>query len=58
MQKTGLDTGSLDMIKTPDNRYVFLEVNPAGNIEMVSDTCNYNIERKIAEIIKSKIENE
>lgn len=55
MKKIGLDTGSLDMIKTPDNRFVFLEVNPAGNIEMVSVTCNYNIEKAIAEIIKNAI---
>jgi len=58
MQRAGLDTGSIDMIKTSDNHYFFLEVNPAGNIEMVSDICNYKIERKIAEIIKNKIQNE
>jgi len=57
MRKTGLDTGSVDMIKTPDNRYVFLEVNPAGNIEMVSDPCCYNIEKIIAETIKNEIQN-
>ncbi|MDR3327161.1 MAG: grasp-with-spasm system ATP-grasp peptide maturase [Prevotellaceae bacterium] len=55
MQKTGLDTGSFDFIKTPDNRYVFLEVNPVGVIDMVSSHCNYNIEKEIAEMIKNKM---
>lgn len=55
MQKSKLNTGSIDFIKTKDNRYVFLEVNPAGNINMVSDNCNYHIEKKIAEIIKKEI---
>jgi ATP-GRASP peptide maturase of grasp-with-spasm system len=55
MKRIDLDTGSIDMIKTPDNRYIFLEVNPAGNIEMVSVKCNYNIEKKIAKMIKDAI---
>jgi ATP-GRASP peptide maturase of grasp-with-spasm system len=58
MQKIGLDTGSIDIIKTPNNSYVFLEVNPAGNIEMVSRNCNYNIEKEIAKTIKNKKQNE
>jgi ATP-GRASP peptide maturase of grasp-with-spasm system len=48
MNKLGLDTGSIDMIVTPKREYFFLEVNPVGNIEMVSKNCNYPIEKDIA----------
>ena len=51
MQKAELDTGSVDLIKSTDGDYYFLEVNPAGNIEMVTDTCNYFIEKSIAKLI-------
>jgi ATP-GRASP peptide maturase of grasp-with-spasm system len=51
MEKCELNTGSIDLVLTPDNRFVFLEVNPAGNIEMVGDSCNYWLEKKIAEHI-------
>jgi ATP-GRASP peptide maturase of grasp-with-spasm system len=48
MQKLNLNSGSIDMIMTPNNEYVFLEVNPVGQFSMVSYPCNYNLERKIA----------
>ncbi|RLJ80217.1 grasp-with-spasm system ATP-grasp peptide maturase [Pedobacter alluvionis] len=48
MNAVGLNTGSIDMIKTIDNRYVFLEVNPKGQFGMVSLPCNYYLEEKIA----------
>jgi ATP-GRASP peptide maturase of grasp-with-spasm system len=58
MKKVGLNTGSIDLIKTHNNQYVFLEVNPAGNIEMVNSRCNYMLDKRIAEIIKTKVEND
>lgn len=48
MQKLEMDTGSIDMVVTNEDRYVFLEVNPVGQFGMVSHPCNYFIERKIA----------
>ncbi|MCK8481927.1 grasp-with-spasm system ATP-grasp peptide maturase [Psychroserpens algicola] len=58
-QSFGLNTGSFDLIKTIDNDYVFLEVNPGGQFEMVSKPCNYNLEKRIAiELIKSSEQNE
>lgn len=48
MNLMDLDTGSIDIIKTKDNRYVFLEVNPWGQYDMVSEPCNYNLSKKIA----------
>lgn len=48
MKKLGLNTGSIDLIKSTDGRYVFLEVNQAGQFGMVSKPCNYYLEEKIA----------
>jgi hypothetical protein len=44
-----LDTGSLDLVVTPDGQHIFLEVNPVGQFAMVSRPCNYNLEREIAD---------
>lgn len=51
MIKLGFDTGSIDMIVTIENKYVFLEVNPVGQFGMTSFPCNYNLEKKIAEYL-------
>lgn len=50
----GLDTGSVDLVVTPDGRQVFLEINPVGQFGMVSKPCNYHLERKIAEYLIEK----
>jgi ATP-GRASP peptide maturase of grasp-with-spasm system len=49
MRAMGMDTGSLDLIRTPDGRHVFLEVNPAGQFGMTSQPCNYHLEKEVAE---------
>ncbi len=49
MERLELGTGSVDLIRTADGRYVFLEVNPIGQFGMVSDPCNYFLERRVAE---------
>jgi len=54
MSKLSLDTGSIDMIVTPDNEYVFLEVNPVGQFSMTSFPCNYNLEKKIAKYLSNE----
>lgn len=46
-----MNTGSIDMIVTPTDEYVFLEVNPDGQFGMVSYPCNYFIEREIAKTL-------
>ncbi len=51
MKKLNLNSGSIDLIYTIDNKYVFLEVNPVGQFGMVSFPCNYNLEKKIAEFL-------
>ena len=49
MRRLSLETGSLDIVYNQDNKLVFLEVNPVGQFGMVSQPCNYNIEKRIAE---------
>lgn len=49
MNVLNLDCGSIDLILTPKNEYVFLEVNPIGQFGMVSYPCNYNLEKLIAD---------
>ena len=51
MDLLNLDCGSIDMILTPKNEYVFLEVNPIGQFGMTSYPCNFQLEKRIAEIL-------
>jgi glutathione synthase/RimK-type ligase-like ATP-grasp enzyme len=54
MQSMQLDCGSIDMIVTINNEYIFLEVNPKGQYNMVSVPCGYNLDYEISkELIKN-----
>jgi ATP-GRASP peptide maturase of grasp-with-spasm system len=53
MRELDLDCGSIDLIRTPDQREVLLEINPVGQFGMVSKPCNYHLERKVAEHLMS-----
>jgi ATP-GRASP peptide maturase of grasp-with-spasm system len=55
MNELGLDTGSIDIVRTPDGRFVFLEVNPVGQFGMVSVPCNYPLERKVAKYLADSL---
>ena len=46
-----LSTGSIDIIVSEKGEYVFLEVNPQGQLDWVSKNCNYYIEKDIAEYL-------
>ncbi len=48
MQKINLNSGSIDMIVSPNLEFYFLEVNPVGQFGMVSNPCNYNLHKIIA----------
>lgn len=48
MKKMNLNCGSIDMIKSVNGEYVFLEINPIGQFGMVSKPCNYFLEEKVA----------
>lgn len=54
MQLLGLNTGSIDLIKGIDGDYYFLEINPNGQFGMVSQPCNYNLEKKVALLLIEK----
>lgn len=47
MKKMELRTGSIDMVLTKENEYVFLEVNPVGQYGMVAVNCNYPLDSLI-----------
>ncbi|MEO5775452.1 MAG: grasp-with-spasm system ATP-grasp peptide maturase [Flavobacterium sp.] len=53
-QLINCNTGSIDLILTPAKKYVFLEINPMGQFDWLSQDCNYYIEKKIAEILLKK----
>ncbi len=55
MDDLRLDTGSIDIVRTTDGRYVFLEVNPVGQFGMVSVPCNYHLERKVAKYLADSL---
>nr|WP_299206803.1 grasp-with-spasm system ATP-grasp peptide maturase [uncultured Brumimicrobium sp.] len=48
MNSMELNTGSIDLIVTNNNEFVFLEVNPSGQYGMVSIPCDYELDFKIA----------
>jgi ATP-GRASP peptide maturase of grasp-with-spasm system len=52
MEKIEFDNGSIDLIVTPNNQYVFLELNPVGQFGMTSYPTNFNIEKSIANLCK------
>ena len=54
MKNIGLISGSIDMIYTKDNTFYFIEVNPEGQYEWVSDYGGYNLDKKIASFLKRK----
>lgn len=48
MEVLRLESGSVDIIVDEHNDYYFLEVNPVGQFNFVSQICNYYMERDIA----------
>jgi ATP-GRASP peptide maturase of grasp-with-spasm system len=54
MQQLHLNTGSIDMIVSKDNEYIFLEINPVGQFGMVSYPCNYYLEKKVASFLAAQ----
>jgi hypothetical protein len=54
MDKMKLVSGSLDFIKSKDGNYYFLEVNPNGQYDWVSQYGGYNLHQKVAYFLSSK----
>ncbi|MGE6398051.1 hypothetical protein [Chryseobacterium scophthalmum] len=55
MSKLNINCGSIDMIYSTQNKYVFLEVNPIGQFQWLSKNCNYDIERSIARFLNDEL---
>jgi len=55
MKAVKLDTGSIDLVRTEDGRFVFLEINPVGQFGMVSVPCNYFLEREVARSLAGRL---
>jgi len=51
MQKAKLTSGSIDIIRSIEGKYIFLEVNPQGQFGMVSSPCNYYLEKDFAKFL-------
>lgn len=51
MSKLGLIYGAVDLIRTPADDYVFLEVNPGGEWGMLERDLNYPISEAIADAL-------
>ena len=51
MQKLGLNYGAIDLIVTPDNQYVFLEVNPSGAWGWIEGRLGFPISEAIADLL-------
>ena len=53
MNELSHNCGSIDIVKTKNGEYVFLEVNPVGQFGMVSVPCNYNLDFEIFKYLKN-----
>jgi MvdC family ATP-grasp ribosomal peptide maturase len=53
MAEFGLVFGAIDFIQTPDEKYVFLEVNPTGEWGMLERDLGYPISEAIADALLS-----
>jgi len=56
MSRLSLTYGAIDLVLTPDGRYVFLEVNPNGQWLWLDDMLSLGISRSVAEWLSGKSE--
>jgi len=49
VRQLGLHFGAIDLVRTPDDRYVFLEVNPNGQWLWLDDKLELGITRAVAD---------
>jgi glutathione synthase/RimK-type ligase-like ATP-grasp enzyme len=54
VHRLGLNFGAIDIILTPDQRYVFLEVNPNGQWGWVEDLTGLPISDAIIDLLSGK----
>ncbi|CAM1360940.1 grasp-with-spasm system ATP-grasp peptide maturase [Tenacibaculum xiamenense] len=46
--ESNINTGSIDLIFSSEEEFIFLEINPMGQLDWLSKNCNYYIEKEIA----------
>lgn len=51
MEEVGLKYGAIDMIQTPDDDYVFLEINPSGQWEWIQELGKLPITKTVANML-------
>jgi glutathione synthase/RimK-type ligase-like ATP-grasp enzyme len=51
MEKLGLVFGCIDMIVTPDDQYVFLEINPSGQWLWIEEFTGYKITNALVDLL-------
>ena len=56
MERLGLEYGAIDLRRTPDGEYVFLEVNTAGEFLFVEERTGQPIARAVAELLATPSE--
>jgi glutathione synthase/RimK-type ligase-like ATP-grasp enzyme len=49
LKKLHIDTASIDMVLGLDGKFYFIEINPVGQYDFLSKSCNYNIDRYISQ---------
>jgi glutathione synthase/RimK-type ligase-like ATP-grasp enzyme len=52
--KLNLKSGSIDLIYTKNKEFYFLEVNPSGQFNFLSEVSNFNIENEIVKLFLKK----
>jgi glutathione synthase/RimK-type ligase-like ATP-grasp enzyme len=55
VEQLGLCYGAIDMVVTPDGRYVFLEINPNGQYLWIEETTGLPISDAICDLLMSGI---
>lgn len=51
--KLGYEFCSIDLMYSITGDYVFLEINPCGQISFINNACNYYLEKSFAEFLKN-----
>jgi hypothetical protein len=52
-RRLGLSFGAMDLILTPDDEYLFLEINPAGEFGWIEDATRMPISEAIADLLRA-----
>lgn len=52
MKKIGLKYGAIDLIETPDGKFIFLEINPSGQWGWIHDFAKLPIPEAVADMLE------